>query len=117
MVFGFELTIKKVFEMARIKKGDIVMVLAGKDRGKTGKVLNVLPKEERAIVEGVNFIKKHVRRRREEQQGGIVQMENPIYSSNLAIFCKGCNRAARVGFTKLRDGTKSRFCKKCKEII
>ena len=101
----------------RVKKGDTVAVLGGKDRGKRGKVLRVFPKEGKAIVEGISFIKKHVRRKREDGQGGIIQMEGLINLSNLAIFCKGCNKPVRVGFTKLADGTKSRLCKKCKEII
>lgn len=92
-------------------------VIAGRDRGKTGKVLKVFPDENRAIVEGINFVKKAMRRTREEQQGGIIQKEAPITLSNLAIFCKGCNRATRVGITVLSDGTKSRYCKKCNEVI
>ena len=103
--------------MSKIRKGDTVMVLAGKDNGKKGKVLRVLPKKGRAIVEKVNFVKKHIKRRREDQQAGIVQVENPIQISNLALICKGCNRPTRVGYSRLADGTKSRFCKKCKEMV
>lgn len=103
--------------MVRIKKNDTVMVRTGRDRGKTGKVLRVFPKEHRAIVEGINFVKKHMRRTREEQQGGIIQKETPINLSNLAIFCKGCNRPTRVGVKMLSDGGKSRYCKKCNEVI
>ena len=103
--------------MAKFKNNDTVMVLAGRDKGKTGKVLIALPKENRAIVEGVNFIKKHQRRTRENEKGGIVQKESSIHNSNLALFCKGCNRPTRVGFELLKDGTKTRFCKKCKEVF
>lgn len=103
--------------MARIKKNDTVMVLAGKDKGKSGKVLKILVGKDRAVVEGVNFVKKHIRRTREEQQGGIIQKESPIRLSNLALYCKGCNRATRIGITNLSDGTKARFCKKCNEVI
>lgn len=103
--------------MARIKKGDTVSVLAGKDRGKTGKVLKVFPATNRAIVEKVNVIKKGVRRRREDQQGGLIEMEGSIQMSNLAILCKGCSKPVRIGFTKLADGTKSRICRKCHEMI
>jgi len=103
--------------MANIKKNDTVMVLAGKDRGKTGKVLKVFPAEKRAIVEGVNFAKKHVRKRREDEQGGIIHRESPINLSNLAIFCKGCNRPTKTGFDVLKDGTKTRHCKRCKEVF
>lgn len=101
----------------RIKKGDIVMALAGKDKGKTGKVLKVFPKKTMAVAEGINFIKKHMRKTSQEQQGGIIQRENPMHISNLAIFCKNCNRPTRVGITVLSDGTKSRFCKRCKELL
>ena len=103
--------------MAKIKKGDTVVVLAGKNRGKTGKVLKVIPEKGRAVVEGVNIIKKHARRRREDQQSGIIEMEGSINASNLAIFCKGCNKPTRIGFTTLADGNKTRLCKKCKEML
>jgi large subunit ribosomal protein L24 len=103
--------------MAKIKKNDTVMVLAGKDKGKTGKVLIAFPGRRRAIVEGVNFIKKHMRRTREEEKGGVIQKEASIHISNLAFFCKGCNRPTKVGFNVLKDGTKTRFCKKCKEVF
>jgi len=103
--------------MARIKKNDTVMVLAGKDKGKTGKVLSVLPARRRAIVEGINMVKKHQRRTREEEKGGVVEKEASINLSNLAVFCKGCNRPTKVGFDVLKDGTKTRFCRKCKEAF
>lgn len=103
--------------MAKIRKNDTVIVMAGKDKGKTGRVLVCFPGINKALVEGVNFIKKHAKRAREEQKGGIVQKEAPISISNLAIFCKGCNKATRVGFDVLTDGTKTRFCKRCKEVF
>ncbi|MBN1353682.1 MAG: 50S ribosomal protein L24 [Candidatus Omnitrophica bacterium] len=103
--------------MAKIKKNDIVTILAGKDRGKTGKVLVVLPRLNKAIVEGVNFVKKHARRTREDEKGGIVQKESPIHLSNMAIFCKGCNGPTKIGYNTLKDGQKMRFCKKCKEVF
>lgn len=103
--------------MSRIKKNDTVLVLAGRDKGKTGKILTVRPRGSMAIVEGVNFVKKHQRRTREDQKGGIVQKEGVIHMSNLAIFCKGCNRPTKIGFNILKDGTKTRFCKKCKEVF
>lgn len=103
--------------MAKIRKNDTVMVLAGRDKGKTGKVLVAFPGRNRAIVEGVNFVKKHTRRTRENEKGGIVKRESAIQVSNLAFFCKGCNRPTRVGFNVLKDGTKTRFCKKCKEVF
>lgn len=103
--------------MARIRKNDTVMLLAGKDKGKTGKVLATIPAKNRAIVEGVNFVKKHARRTRENEKGGIVEKESSVNMSNLALFCKGCNRPTRAGFKILQDDTKSRFCKKCKEVF
>ena len=103
--------------MAKIKKNDIVMVLAGRDKGKTGKTLKIFPKKSKVIVEGVNFVKKHLRRTREDQKGGIIQKESPIDFSNLAIFCKGCSKPTKVGYNLLKDGTNSRFCKKCNEVF
>ena len=101
----------------KIKKNDIVVTLAGRDKEKTGKVLAVIPGRNRAIVEGVNFVKKHKKRTREDDKGGVVQKESTIHISNLALFCKGCNRPTKVGYDVLKDGTKSRFCKKCKEVF
>ena len=103
--------------MARIKKNDTVVALAGKDKGKIGKVLSVFPGRNRALVEGINLVKKHQRRAREEDKGGIVKKEASINLSNLAIFCKGCDRPTKVGFDVLKDGTKTRFCKRCKEVF
>lgn len=103
--------------MYKIKRDDIVQVIKGRDRGKKGKVLEILPDEKRALVEGINLVKKHKRRTQEAQQGGIVSIESPIAVSNLMLLCKHCNRPTRVGFMILKDGTKSRFCKACKEVI
>jgi len=103
--------------MVKIKKKDTIMVIAGKDKGKTGKVLKVFPGINKSIVEGVNFVKKHTRRTREDQKGGIIQKEALIHVSNLAIFCKGCNKPTKVGYNILKDGTKSRYCKKCNEVF
>jgi len=103
--------------MFKIKKGDTVQIIAGKDKGKKGKVLGLLPEGRRALVEGLNLVKKHKRQTRQDQQGGIVSVEAPLSISNLMLFCKQCNRPVRVGITVLKDGTKSRFCKSCKEGI
>lgn len=103
--------------MNKIKKNDNVYVLAGKDRGKSGRVFKVYPSEGRALVEGINYVKKHARKSQANPQGGIVQKENPIHISNLALLCKTCNKPARLGMSTLADGTKSRFCKRCKEAI
>jgi large subunit ribosomal protein L24 len=103
--------------MLRIKKNDNVMVLAGKDKGKTGKVLRVLPANGRAIIQGVNFSKKHQKQRRQDEQGGIIQREASVNVSNLAVICKGCNSKTRVGMDILKDGSKVRYCKNCKEVL
>lgn len=103
--------------MQKIRKGDTVVVIKGKDTGKKGKIINILSEEKRALVEGLNLVKKHKRQTRQDQQGGIVSIEAPISISNLMYFCKNCNRAVKVGFMVLKDNTKSRFCKSCKEAI
>ena len=100
-----------------IKKNDIVFVNAGKDKGKKAKVLKVFPSVQRALVEGINYVKKHTRRTKEDQQGGIIQRENPIHISNLSLICSRCNKPVRVGFNKMPDGTRARVCKKCGEVI
>ncbi|MFH1354563.1 MAG: 50S ribosomal protein L24 [Candidatus Omnitrophota bacterium] len=100
--------------MQKIKQGDLVQVIKGRDTGKKGKVLDILPGAKLALIEGINFVKKHKRQTRQDQQGGIVSIEAPISLSNLAIFCKQCNGSTRVGFMILKDGTKSRICRSCK---
>lgn len=101
----------------KIIRNDQVRVITGKDKGKSGKVLRVLPKNDKVIVEGINFIKRHTRKTQQDQKGGIVQKEAPIDASNLKIICTRCNKPTRVGITVLSDGTKSRFCKRCEEIL
>lgn len=103
--------------MYKIRKGDTVQVIKGKDIGKKGKILKILPQKAKTIVEGINLVKKHKRKAREDQQGGIVSIEAPISLSNLMFFCRHCSHAARVGFKVLPDGTKSRFCKSCNELV
>lgn len=103
--------------MNKIKKNDTVFVLSGKDKGKTGRVFRVYPAKDRALVEGINYVKKHARKSQQDQKGGIIQKEMPIQLSNLALHCKRCNKYARVGVSVLADGTKSRYCKRCKEAI
>lgn len=103
--------------MNKIKRGDFVQVIKGKDRGKKGRVLKVFPKEGRVLVEGINFVKKHVRPKKIDQQGGIIQMEAPISISNVMLFCLKCSKPTRVGIKFLEDGSKVRYCKKCGEII
>jgi large subunit ribosomal protein L24 len=105
--------------MKKIVKSDTVLVLSGNDRGKTGKVLKVFPNKNRAVVEGVNLIKKHSRPTRDLPQGGIIEKEGPIHISNLKVICPKCNRPTRIGVRILEDKSKVRYCKhsNCNEII
>ncbi|MFO1183881.1 MAG: 50S ribosomal protein L24 [Bauldia sp.] len=101
---------------ARIKKGDRVMVIAGKDKGKSGEVLAVLPTENRATVRGVNVARKH-QRQTASQQGGIISKEMPIHLSNLAHLDPADGKPTRVGFKLLDDGRKVRFAKRSGDLI
>jgi len=101
-----------------IKKNDMVYILSGKDRGKTGKVLRVLRDRDRAIVEGVNFIQRHTRPNPQQNvKGGILPKESPIHVSNLMVVCKRCNKRARLSFGRTQDGRKVRVCKNCSELL
>ena len=100
--------------MLHVKKEDQVVVLGGKDRGKKGRVLRVLPTRNRAIVEGVNMIRKHTRPNPQKNiQGGILEREGSIHLSNLKVVCRECGEPSRVGFSRLAEGKKVRVCKKC----
>ena len=96
----------------KIRREDTVLVIKGKDRGKTGPIRQVIPGAQRVIVTGVNIVKRHMRPRF-RQTGGIVQRESPISWANITLLCKNCNRPVRVGFRRLEDGRKVRYCKKC----
>lgn len=100
-----------------VKKDDLVMVVAGKDKGKSGKVLRVLPDKNRVLVENLNVVKRHTRPSRTNNEGGIIEKEAPIAVSNVQLLCKACNKPARTGVKVLDDGSKVRFCKKCNEIV
>jgi large subunit ribosomal protein L24 len=101
----------------KIRKNDNVLVIAGKDKGKKGKVRFVYPREDRLIVEGVNFIKKHARARGTVSQAGIIEREAPIRLADVMLLCGKCNHPTRVGFRLLQDGRKARICHACGEII
>jgi large subunit ribosomal protein L24 len=103
--------------MQKIKKNDIVQIAKGKDKGKQGKVISVIEDGARAIVEGLNLAKKHKRQSRQDQKGGIISIEMPLSISNLMVFCKHCSKPTRIGSMILKDGTKSRICKLCKEAL
>jgi len=100
-----------------VKKDDTVMIIAGKDKGKSGKVLRVLPDKGRVLVENLNVIKRHTRPSQMNNEGGIIEKEAAIAISNVQLLCKGCNKPARTGIKVLDDGSKVRFCKKCNEIV
>ena len=100
-----------------IKKGDTVLVISGNEKGKKGKVLSVIPKERRVIVEGVNFVRRHTKQRSAREPGGIIEKEAPINISNVMLVCPKCGEPTRVGRTKLTEGGWVRYCKKCQEII
>ncbi|MGB3976082.1 MAG: 50S ribosomal protein L24 [bacterium] len=108
---------KEKHRKVQIKKEDRVKVIAGKELGKIGRVLKVFPDSEKAIVEGINFIKKAERPSQKMAKGGIVQKEAPIHLSNLMVVCRNCNRASRLGRKKLDDGFSVRVCKKCGELL
>lgn len=101
---------------AKIKSGDQVVVLAGKDKRKAGQVLKVLPKENRAVVQGVNMVKRHTRQSA-TTQGGIIEKEQSIHLSNLALVDPKDGKATRVGFTVAADGTKTRVAKRSGEAL
>lgn len=100
--------IKKV----HVKTGDTVIVISGNDKGKKGKVLEVSPKEGKVIVQGVHMVKKHVKPRPPQEQGGIVEVEGAIYASKVQIVCPKCDKATRVGH-KIDGDKKTRVCAKC----
>lgn len=100
--------------MLHVKKNDQVKVLAGKDAGRTGRVLRVFPQRNRAIVENVNTVRRHTRPNPQRNvQGGIVERESPIHLSNLQVICPDCSRPSRVGYQELSDGKRVRVCKRC----
>jgi len=101
----------------RIRKDDKVKVIAGKDRGKIGKVLKVVHKKNRVVVENLNMVKRHVRPSAQNRQGGIVEGESPIHWSNLMVMCGKCMQPTRIRVRELEDGKNVRACAKCGEII
>jgi len=100
-----------------LKADDQVEVIAGKDKGRVGKILKVFPVDSKATVERINMIKRHTKPKDSSQQGSIVEREAPIHVSNLQLICPECAQTGRVGRKVLEDGTKVRFCKKCGESI
>jgi len=96
----------------RLKKGDEVVVLSGKDLGRRGTISRVIPESDKVIVDGINMVKRHTKPRGQVMQGGIIDKEMPIHVSNVALWCKDCG-ATRIGFKIGDDGKKQRICRKC----
>ena len=101
----------------KLRKDDVVVVLTGKDKGKSGKVLRVIPEIPAVLVEKINVVKRHSRPTSEQKQGGIIEKEAPIKVSKVQLRCPKCNAGRRVGHKALEDGTKVRVCRKCKEVL
>ena len=103
-------------KQVHVKKDDTVIVISGDDKGKKGKVIEVAPGEGKIIVEGVNIVTKHVRPRRQGEQGGLIKTEGPFYACKVQIFCPKCNKGVRIAH-KIVDGKKTRVCAKCGETL
>lgn len=101
----------------QIRKNDSVIVIGGKERGKTGKVLRVVPDKDAVIIERLNIVKRHTKPRGPQQPGGIVEKEAAIHASNIMILCDKCNAPVRVGHKILADGKKIRICRRCNEAL
>ena len=100
-----------------VKRGDKVMVIAGKDKGKEGKIVTAMPSQNKVIVEGIAMAKKHQKARVQGQESGIINKEMPIDASNVMRICPKCGKPARVGIKTFEDGSKARYCKKCGETF
>lgn len=108
---------RKMRPKMTVRRGDEVMVIAGKDRGKRGNITRVFPEKNRVIVDGVNMVKRHLRRQPGSLQAGIIDMPAPLSRSNVMPICPGCDKPTRVGHTVLGDGSHVRVCKNCSEIL
>jgi large subunit ribosomal protein L24 len=100
-----------------VKKGDSVVVISGKDKGKKGKVLVAMPKDGKVIVEGINMSTKHKKPSKSVQQGGIIHQESPVFSSKVMLWCDKCKQGVRLGHKMLDDKTKVRYCKSCGDVF
>jgi large subunit ribosomal protein L24 len=104
-------------QSVHVRRGDTVAVIAGRDRGKRGKVLRVLPEQGRVVVEKINLMKKHQRPTQKLRQGGIIEREGALALSNVLVVCGRCDRPARTGTRILGDGRKTRVCRRCGESV
>ena len=100
----------------KVKKGDLVLITAGKDKGRTGKIMKALPKEDKVLVEGINLKKKHVRPKRDGEKGQVVEIPAVLDISNVKLICPKCGKVTRVGYTIDKE-VKKRVCKQCKQEI
>ncbi len=101
----------------KIKKNDTVLVIAGKDKGKKGKVRFAFPAQNRLLIEGVNMLKKHAKAKGQARQAGIIELEGRVDVSNVMYICEKCNKPTRVGYRRLEDGRRVRVCRACHEVI
>jgi large subunit ribosomal protein L24 len=101
----------------RLKKNDEVLVIAGKDRDKTGRILKIFPARERVIVEGVNRVKRHRKPTQKDQHGGIKDEERPLHVSNVMMLCPSCKKKTRLGLKTLGAKERARFCKRCEAVV
>lgn len=104
-------------DKTKIKKGDTVMVVAGRERGKSGKVLSLHRETGRVLVEKLNMIKRHTKPSQKNRQGGILEREAPLSLSNVMLYCGNCQKPVRVGIKALEDGRRVRVCRKCDEVL
>jgi large subunit ribosomal protein L24 len=108
---------RRGMEKQVIKKNDTVMVVAGKEKGKSGKVVRVIRKKDAVVIERLNFVKRHLKAGASHGKGGIMDKEAPIHLSNIQLLCKKCNLPTRIGKKALEDGKRIRICRKCGEAI
>jgi large subunit ribosomal protein L24 len=101
----------------KIRKDDTVLVIAGKDKNKKGKVRFAYPEKQQVVVEGVNFVKKHSKAKGAARQAGIIDLEAPLKIGKVMLLCNKCNKPVRVGYKNLEDGRKVRFCRVCREVV
>ena len=100
-----------------IKKNDTVMLISGDEKGKSGRVLSVLPSKDRILIESLNMIKRHMKPSKKYSQGGIIEREAPVHLSKVMLVCPKCSKPTRIGNTMLENGKKIRSCKKCGEVV
>jgi len=100
-----------------VKKNDTVLVIAGREKGKKGRVLSVYPSKGRLLIEKINMIRNHMKPTRKYAQGGIIEKEAPLHISNVMLICPKCNKPTRISNTHLQEGRRVRMCKKCREVM